>query len=122
MADSANGKAKEPRPRASRAKHRVDPRATPTPGAPGDADRPGEAEAKTQAETHAALGCPVAFCPICLAISAVQPLRPEVVEHLLKAGSEFFLAVRAVIDARGDGVDPDAEEPSTTHLEKIDIG
>jgi hypothetical protein len=122
MADSANGKAKDSRPKTSRAKHRVDPRATPTPGGPGAAERPGEAEAKTKGETHAALGCPVAFCPICLAISAVQPLRPDVVEHLLKAGSEFFLAVRAVIDARGDGVDPDAGEPSTTHLEKIDIG
>jgi hypothetical protein len=63
----------------------------------------------------------VAFCPICLAVSAVQPLRPDVVEHLLKAGSEFFLAVRAVIDARGDGVDPETDEPSAT-LEKIDIG
>ena len=44
--------------------------------------------------------CDVAFCPIGLALSAVQPLKPDVVEHLLVAGREFLLAAKAVIDAR----------------------
>jgi hypothetical protein len=73
-------------------------------------------------ETHGALGCPVALCPICLAVSAVQPLRPEVVDHLLRAGSEFFLAIRAVLDARTNDVDPGPGGSSATRLEKIDIG
>jgi len=57
-----------------------------------------------------------------LAVSALQPIRPDVVEHLLKAGSEFFLALRAVVDARGDGLDTASDESTATRLEKIDIG
>ena len=30
--------------------------------------------------------CNVAFCPIGLALTAVQPLKPDVVEHLLARG------------------------------------
>ena|SRR5438093_5783403 len=72
---------------------------------------------------HEPAGCPVAWCPICIAVTAVQPLKPEVVEHLLKAGTEMLLAFRGVIDARADEMrPPDGEDPSTTRLEKIDIG
>jgi hypothetical protein len=63
--------------------------------------------------------CDVAFCPIGLALSAVQPLKPDVVEHLLVAGREFLLAAKAVIDARVGETD-DQEAPPT--LERIDIG
>ena len=35
-----------------------------------------------------------AWCPICMAVTAVQPLKPEVIEHLLKAGTELLLAFR----------------------------
>lgn len=72
-------------------------------------------------ETHADGSCPVAWCPFCLAASAVQPISPEVVGHLLKAGAELFLAFRAVIDTRADdleGVAPAAP----VRLEKIDVG
>ena len=65
--------------------------------------------------------CPVAWCPFCLAASAVQPLSPDVVGHLLKAGSEVFLAFRAVIDARGDELDGTAPA-APVRLEKIDVG
>lgn len=71
---------------------------------------------------HGGVGCPVAFCPICLAVSAVQPIRPDVVEHLLKAGSEFFLAMRAVVDARAEDVEPERGKDQRINLEKIDIG
>jgi hypothetical protein len=63
--------------------------------------------------------CDVAFCPIGLALSAVQPLKPDVVEHLLLAGREFLLAAKAVIDARV-AEDPDGGPAPT--LERIDIG
>jgi len=46
--------------------------------------------------------CNVAFCPIGLAMSAVQGAAPDVMEHLLKAASEFLLAARAVIDNRAE--------------------
>jgi hypothetical protein len=63
--------------------------------------------------------CDVAFCPIGLALSAVQPLKPDVVEHLLVAGREFLLAAKAVIDARV-AEDPDGGPAPT--FERIDIG
>jgi hypothetical protein len=62
--------------------------------------------------------CDVAFCPIGLALSAVQPMKPDVIEHLLVAGRELFLAAKAVMDARADDLSKGG--PST--LEKIDIG
>jgi hypothetical protein len=85
--------------------------------APDDEDRPPEPA------SHGPAGCPVAWCPICIAVTAVQPLRPEVVEHLLKAGTEMLLAFRGVIDARADEMrPPDGDDPTSTRLEKIDIG
>jgi hypothetical protein len=63
--------------------------------------------------------CNVAFCPIGLAISTVQPLRPDAVEHLLVAGRELFLAMRTIVDARADQFDP---QDTTSSFEKIDIG
>jgi hypothetical protein len=83
----------------------------------------GPADATAEPPAHTQTGCPVAWCPICMAVTAVQPLRPEVIEHLLKAGTEMLLAVRGVIDARADEMQPpDDEEPGPTRLEKIDIG
>lgn len=71
------------------------------------------------AETHPG-ACPVAWCPICLAVSAVQPLAPDVVTHLLKAGTEMFLAVQAILETRADDLGDEPAEP--LRLEKIDIG
>ena len=66
--------------------------------------------------------CPVAWCPICLAVTTVQPLKPEMLEHLLKAGTEMLLALRAVIDARADEMTGDGDAPSgPSRLEKIDL-
>jgi hypothetical protein len=65
--------------------------------------------------------CPVAWCPVCLAVSTVQPLAPEVVTHLLKAGTEMFLALQAIIEARGDDLEADGP-PEPLRLEKIDVG
>jgi hypothetical protein len=65
--------------------------------------------------------CNVAFCPICLAVTAAQGAAPDAVEHLLRAAREFFLAARAVIDVRGDHLEG-SERPGTERLEKIEIG
>ena len=75
---------------------------------PEPAQRPGQPHA-----------CTVGFCPICLAISALQPLKPDVVEHLLNAGREFFMAVKAVVEARAEDLAGDGEDPR--RLERIDI-
>jgi hypothetical protein len=75
------------------------------------------------AAPHGAGACPVAWCPICMAVTAVQPLRPDVVEHLLKAGTELLLAFKGVLDARAEEMTGDGTPPSgTTRLEKIDLG
>jgi hypothetical protein len=64
--------------------------------------------------------CTVGFCPICMAVAALQPLKPEVVEHLLNAGREFLLAVKAAVDARANDVTDEADRKG--RLEHIDIG
>lgn len=81
------------------------------------------AEAPSNGSIHAVGGCPVTWCPICVTVGAVQPLRPDVMEHLLKAGTELFMAFRAVIDARADEAGGGEDDPSApTTLEKIDLG
>jgi hypothetical protein len=86
----------------------------PTPDAAAAAGEPGSESGSTPAHV-----CSVAFCPIGLAISAVQPLRPDAVEHLLVAGRELFLAMRTIVDARAEQFE--GEDTKVT-FEKIDIG
>jgi hypothetical protein len=64
----------------------------------------------------------VAFCPIGLALAAAERVQPDAVSHLLVAGREFFLAAKAVMDARAEdlGGDPPSERPA--RMEHIDIG
>ena len=63
--------------------------------------------------------CTVAFCPICMAVTAAQTVAPDAVEHLLNAAREFLLAARAVVDARAD--DLENQHGKTRNLERIDI-
>jgi hypothetical protein len=86
---------------------------------PGTASSSG---ADTAATAHRPAACPVAWCPVCLAVTAVQPVNPEMVEHLLKAGTEFFLALRSLIDVRADGIDPGTDDEPGDGFQKIDIG
>jgi hypothetical protein len=62
--------------------------------------------------------CNVAFCPIGLALSSVQGTAPDVLEHLLKAGQEFFLAMRAVVDNRAKDFEG---APSKDTMQRIEI-
>ena len=59
--------------------------------------------------------CPVGFCPIGFALSAADQVRPEVVEHLLAAGREMMLAMKAFVDAQADRM------ARTSPIERIDI-
>ena len=78
----------------------------------------GTAEPGSQ-ETHPASGqvCTVGFCPICLAVTAVQPLKPEAIEHLLNAGREFLLAMTAVLGARADETGGSEAAPTLTRID-----
>jgi hypothetical protein len=66
--------------------------------------------------------CPVAFCPICTAVSAVNRTSPEVLQHLLLAGQQFLLALKAVIDARGEDFQDSSASDAEPSMEHIDIG
>ncbi len=61
--------------------------------------------------------CTVGFCPICLAVTAVQPLKPDAVEHLLNAGREFLLAMTAVLGARADETGSKEKAPTLTRID-----
>jgi hypothetical protein len=61
--------------------------------------------------------CTVGFCPICLAVTAVQPLRPEAVEHLINAGREFLLAMSAILGARAEGSTGREASPTLTRID-----
>ena len=80
-----------------------------------DAEEPAEASV----EGHV---CTVAFCPIGLALSAAERVQPDVVSHLLVAGREFFLAAKAVMDARADDLTGEASREGSPRMEHIDIG
>lgn len=59
--------------------------------------------------------CPVGLCPVGMFLTMAGEARPEVVEHLLKAGRELMLAARALLDARlGEATD-------APRLEKIEL-
>lgn len=61
--------------------------------------------------------CSFAFCPICMAFTAMGEARPELVDHLLVASREMLLALRALIDARLEG----AARPPPSKLERLTI-
>lgn len=61
--------------------------------------------------------CSVAWCPVCTMVTALGAARPELLMHMLLAGREVLLALRAVIDARLEAR-PEPRGP----LERIDIG
>jgi len=49
-------------------------------------------------------------------------VQPEVVSHLLLAGREFFLAAKAVMDARAEDLDGEGAPSGPGRMEHIDIG
>lgn len=90
-------------------------------GATAGRRRKGSPPPAEAAETRqGAPACTVAFCPICMMVTAAQEAAPDAVEHLLKAAREFFLAARAVIDVRGDDLDGE-RAAMRTRLERVDI-
>jgi hypothetical protein len=82
------------------------------PSAPG----PGTGTTK-EAAAPPRPSCSFAFCPICMALTAVGEAKPELMEHLLVASREALLAIRSIIDARLEG--SSAEPP--TRLERLTI-
>ena len=88
------------------------------PAAEGPEPDAEQERAEGAAETHV---CTVAFCPIGLAITAAERVQPDVVSHLLVAGREFFLAAKAVMDARADDLTGTPRE-GAPRMEHIDIG
>lgn len=53
-------------------------------------------------------------CPICLGMAFLGQMRPEVAEHMFKAGRELMLAAKAFLDQV-------SEESSAPPVEKIPL-
>ena len=96
--------------------------AAPDAEAPEDAGAAAAAGADAVPEESAGHVCTVAFCPIGLALTAAERVQPDVVSHLLVAGREFFLAAKAVMDARADDLRADGSAEGSPRMEHIDIG
>ena len=71
----------------------------------------------SQAEEGAAARpvCPVGFCPVGMALAFGEQVRAEAVEHLMAAGRELLLAMKAVVDARVESFE------RTSPLEQVTI-
>jgi hypothetical protein len=81
-----------------------------------------KAEGDGAANADRPMVCNVAFCPICMVVTAAQGAAPDVLEHMLAAAREFFLAARAVVDARGDHLAGEGDSPNGSRdFEKIEI-
>jgi hypothetical protein len=70
---------------------------------------------KGATKAAAAPVCPVAVCPVGMFLSVTGEVRPEAVDHLLRAGRELMMAAKAVFEARTDEV----LEPARLH--RIDV-
>jgi hypothetical protein len=69
----------------------------------------------TKEPTRAAV-CPVALCPVGMFLTVTGDVKPEAVDHLLSAGRELMMAVKAMIDARVD----DVGQPATLHRIEVE--
>lgn len=85
-------------------------------GAPGGTRARETERAAPQPSEHV---CPVAFCPIGMALTTVNRANPELLEHLMVATRELFLAVRSALDVRAD--DLRDRERGGSELERIEI-
>jgi hypothetical protein len=65
-------------------------------------------KARTEEASSAPPRCSVAFCPICMVVTAMGDARPDLMDHLLAASREMLLALRALVDARLQGTEPPA--------------
>jgi hypothetical protein len=69
----------------------------------------------TKASAEAAV-CPLALCPVGMFLTVTGEVRPEAIEHLLRAGRELMLAVKAMLDARVE----DVGQPATLHRIEVE--
>ena len=66
--------------------------------------------------SHTATGdCPYS-CPVCMGMSLVKQMRPEVAAHLAAAGREFFLAAKAFLDGMAEAATQE-QEPKVEHID-----
>jgi hypothetical protein len=72
-------------------------------------------------------------CPICAGLAALREVRPEALEHLVKAGAELLLAAKVLLEggAEPDGAPaagrrrarpPRPGDAAGNGLQRIDIG
>jgi hypothetical protein len=86
--------------------------------ADADGQGPSASEQTTAEERSHGVVCTVGLCPICTLVTALGEARPELMEHLLAASREVLLALKLLIDARLQDVEP---APPPDSLERITI-
>ncbi|GAC1410062.1 MAG: hypothetical protein NVSMB57_03360 [Actinomycetota bacterium] len=59
------------------------------------------------------------MCPLGLTMFAMRSAKPEVMEHLMKAGMELALAFKAFVDSATDRFT--GQQPEDDGLQRIDI-
>ena len=81
------------------------------------AEQPGKKQPPPQSPLDEARSpvCSVGFCPLCRAVVAGQRTRPDVAEHVVSAGRELMLAVRALLRRS-------SAPTETPPVEHIDVG
>lgn len=65
-----------------------------------------------------------AVCPFCRLSMAVQSVRPESTEHLMKAAHELILAGRSFLDGLGEmltAMEHRSQEARGATIQKIDV-
>ena len=72
------------------------------------------------------------FCPFCAGLARLRETRPEVVEHLVKAGAELLLAARVLLEGAAEPSGSPASGRRRTRrtagdtagngLQRIDVG
>jgi hypothetical protein len=60
------------------------------------------------------------LCPVCVLLQALSSTRPEVTAHLLAAGRELALALKAGLESQAEAYDRAAERAGQT-LRRIDV-
>jgi hypothetical protein len=62
------------------------------------------------------------ICPICMGLATLRQARPEVLEHLMKAGTELMLAARALLEA-GEATGPARRQDGRQEgMQRISVG
>jgi hypothetical protein len=78
-------------------------------------------DSQEHAHTSAVGGSPECLlCPVCVLLQAASTSRPEVTQHLVAAGRELTLALKATLDAHAEAHERHADQGDRLQRIRID--